>query len=457
MQWRMRLASFLLFAMLLTMLSGCAGRRKWVDQPADVAWEKIQNYYGRKKYLDAVEHLEIFLINHAGTAKADSAQFILAESHFKMKEYIIAAAEYEKLVSQYPQSPLVEEASYKMGLSFYKLSPKYSLDQSYTHRAFDSFQLFLEEFPASEYKSDALDMIDEIRDKLAKKVFENGRLYQKVKEYDAARIYYDEVLNNYYDTEYAPKALFEKGMTYEAVADTQGAIDQYATFLSKYSEDALEPRARNGLNRMLGHAQKISHSFRVELYGSVGFNTYKMNDVNDRLEAWDDEEKEMETISFGTNYQAGLRMVMPHLGALGLYSYRMGGNADYKDSDGKLSFQIPVNVIEIAPSYHVIRGEDIDLYAGIGIGWYMPDVSLLSHFSGYDNNYYTTYDEAKLGFRPFVEVQTFVWDRVSVILGLGYRINESDDIPLGATGEKMRLDWSGLSASAGVGIVLFSK
>ncbi len=462
MLWRSKLTLVLLFALLLAVLTGCSGRRKWVDEPPEVAWAKIQDKYERKKYLDAVDHLEIFLINHAGSSMADSAQFMLAESHFYMKEYIIAASEYEKLVSQYPQSPLVETASYKIGLSYYKLSPKYSLDQSYTQRAFDALQLFLEEFPGSEYTDDAMEMIDEIRSKLAKKVYENGRLYQKTKEYKSAHIYYDQILEDFYDTQFAPEALFQKAVMEEEVADTAEAIQQYTKFLDKYPNDPLEPRARNGLNRMLGRAQSIAGSMRLELFGTAGFNTYRMRDLNRRLERWGDYDKEMETLSFGGNLTGGMRVVMPRVGAVGLNVYRMVGETSYYDNTGSLKYKIPANVIEATVAYHLVKGEDLDVYAGLGVGLYMPEGSLYSSFYGdeitYPNYspYYEQFDSAFIGYRPYIRAQTFVFPRVSVLMGLGYRVAGTESRQLGDDGERVQLDWNGLSVSAGVSIVLFS-
>ena len=138
---KLGIAITLLSALALT--SGCSRATKIEDLPMDAAWHKIMERYNKPRYLDASDQLEVFLINHAGTALADSAQLILAECHYKMKEYIISADEYQKLFTQYPQSPLAEQGEYKMGLSYYMLSPKFSLDQQYTQKAIDTFQLFI--------------------------------------------------------------------------------------------------------------------------------------------------------------------------------------------------------------------------------------------------------------------------------------------------------------------------
>jgi len=234
------------------------------DLPANAAWAKIIKLYNKKKYLDAVEKLEIFLINYAGAAMADSAQYYLAECHFYMKEYIIAASEYEKTVLQYPQSPMAMEAEYKLGLSFYKLSPKHSLDQVYTNKAIGAFQLFIEDFPNSDLVRDAQKMIDVCREKLARKDFETGRLYSKMKELASARIYYDMILQNYYDTKYAPQSQFYKAQSYELSKDYPNAVKEYNLYLDKYGKHEWSNNALKNLNRVLQLLKNQSEKDSVE-------------------------------------------------------------------------------------------------------------------------------------------------------------------------------------------------
>ena len=46
----------------------------------------------------------------------------------------------------------------------------------------------------------------EIRNKLAKKEYEAGRLYLKLEEYQSAIIYFEGLLNEYYDTDFVDRA-----------------------------------------------------------------------------------------------------------------------------------------------------------------------------------------------------------------------------------------------------------
>jgi outer membrane protein assembly factor BamD len=242
------LAIVVMLAMVLGSLSGCGRGRAYEDLPMDAAWAKIMDYYERERYLDAIDYLELFLINYSGSALADSAQFLLAESHFSLKEYLISASEYQKVVTQYPQSNLAAEAEFMMGESYFLLAPKYSLDQTYTESAIEAFQLFIEDFPDSELVEKATKRIEEARDKLAHKQYANGRLYHRMGELPSARLYYNLVIENYYDTRYAGLAQYYKATSYEKSKQWRDAVREYSNFLQKFPEHEFAQRALDDLN-----------------------------------------------------------------------------------------------------------------------------------------------------------------------------------------------------------------
>ncbi len=253
-----RLLGIITFGILiLSLLAGCGGSSKWTEESSEEAWLKIKRIYEKERYLDAVDRLEIFLINHAGSSVSDSAQFLLAESHYQMKEYLIAASEYQKLSTQFPQSPMVEESEYMLGMSFSELSPKYSLAQEFTERTIEAFQLFIEDFPESDMVADATAKIGESRNKLARKEYENGRLYQKIKENEASLIYFESVLNNYYDTPFAALAQLEKANILLTQKKWDDAVVEYLHFLDKYAGHEDMDKASRGLEKAQANESEV--------------------------------------------------------------------------------------------------------------------------------------------------------------------------------------------------------
>ncbi len=139
-------------AIITAIFCGCGQVRVDEDVTAQELWAISKDAFEREKYLDAIDLLTTFTLNHSGSTLIDSAQFLLAESHFILKEYIIAEAEYARLVLNFPESPLVDDAWLKIILSFFYMSPRSDLDQKNTERTISAINDFLDEFPQTDLK-----------------------------------------------------------------------------------------------------------------------------------------------------------------------------------------------------------------------------------------------------------------------------------------------------------------
>ncbi len=117
-------------------------------------------------------------------------------------------------------------------------------------KALQSFQDFLDTYPNSKFKKDAEQNITEIRSKLARKVFESGRLYRKLMEYKAAIIYLNKVLEQYYDTEWAEKARLEKAYCLIRLRE----FDQYELLLKEIIARATPQTDQNAIEYL-----RVSH------------------------------------------------------------------------------------------------------------------------------------------------------------------------------------------------------
>lgn len=190
--------------------------------------------FDRKDYYKAKNLFTILRLNNPTGEIFEIAQFYLAECHYGLKEYIEAIAEYEKLIKSMPQSAFVDDAYYKIGMCYFKLSPGYALDQEYTRKAMAQFQGFIEEFPQSELRSEAEKRFKECREKLAKKEFKTGELYYKMGYYKAALLCFNQLLEEYHDTDYADDGLFWKGEAHRKLGEIESAELTYRALLIRY-------------------------------------------------------------------------------------------------------------------------------------------------------------------------------------------------------------------------------
>ncbi len=218
----------------LALLAGCGKSVKKKEMGPDAYFEYAKQKFDKGDYLDAVTEFTVITLRYSGDPIVDDAQYYLAESHFKQKEYLIAISEYRKLINDYPQSLYRVLAQFKIGLAYYKLSLRPELDQEYTRQGIRAFQEFLEENPNHELKDKATEYIAKLREKLAKKQMIGATTYRKMGIYDAALIYYDLILEKYYDTSYAPEAHYWKGESLYRLKRYPEALSALTVYVEKY-------------------------------------------------------------------------------------------------------------------------------------------------------------------------------------------------------------------------------
>ena len=83
----------------------------------------------------------------------------------------------------------------------YQLSPSFRLDQSYTRKAIDQLQLFVNTYPNSDKVQQCNQLIDAMRAKLELKAYKAAELYFDLREYQAAIQSFENVLKDFPDSE----------------------------------------------------------------------------------------------------------------------------------------------------------------------------------------------------------------------------------------------------------------
>lgn len=233
-----RRAPLLLLLAGAIILTACGGNKLRANMTTEERLAQAIKMFEKKDYFDARTQFRIVTLNAPGSSIVDQAQFYLAECHFHMDEFIIAGEEYKKLIRLYPQSQYLDDAQFKIGLSYYKLSPRSDLDQKYTWSAIEEFQRFMEDYPTSALRPEVESYLDQVRNKLAKKDFDVADLYRKLAYHESALVYFDEVLARFYDTKYAEPALFYKAEILFKLAKHNEARDAIHLLMDKYRREA---------------------------------------------------------------------------------------------------------------------------------------------------------------------------------------------------------------------------
>jgi outer membrane protein assembly factor BamD len=205
-----RLAFLVLSLGVANVLSSCSSTQELVVQGAREAFRQGMELLRSKDYIKARDKFDIVVRQYPASAYADSSQFYLAETYYDQEQYVTAAFEFGNVFGNYPSSKLAPDARLMIAKCYGAEAPRAQLDQQSTTKAIDAFQSFIDYFPQSPLVPEAEKAISDLRNRLAEKYFKTAELYSTMGYYKAACVYYDEVLDEYHDSNYADRAALGK-------------------------------------------------------------------------------------------------------------------------------------------------------------------------------------------------------------------------------------------------------
>jgi len=206
------------------------------------------NLLQTKKYDKAINALQNIVFNYPGSNYAADAQFYLADAYFTKKDYQSAIAEFEFFINSFAGSQFLEEAYYKRALSYYYIVPAVVKDQTMLSKTLEILDELEERFPSTRYQEDIIQLRSKIADRWAEKSYNTGVLYFKGGEYDASRVYFDFVLNEYPETKWINNCKLYIAQIYEKNDSLYKAESLYNTLLS----DSIDVKIRNFAQERLG-------------------------------------------------------------------------------------------------------------------------------------------------------------------------------------------------------------
>lgn len=202
-------------------LASCSNYEKLLNSnDFEGKYQAAMRYYNDNSWSKAIQLFENLTLHYRGKEHAEDIAWYYAQCLYKEKDYITAAYQFQRFARQFPYSQRTEEAAYLSAYCKYKDSPEYSLDQSRTKEAIEEMEAFVERWPRSIYIPELNRCLDEMRSKLMKKEYEIAYGYYFIEEYHAAYESFKSFLNLYPDSEQREDAMF-----YQLDAGYRYAID----------------------------------------------------------------------------------------------------------------------------------------------------------------------------------------------------------------------------------------
>jgi outer membrane protein assembly factor BamD len=127
---------------------------------------------------------------------APVAQYKLGLVLKNLQRYYEAEEAFNKVVANYPASEWAEASKFQIASTRASLSKSPEYDQGATKEAKEKFEEFLESHPEAELSSQAKKNIEDLMGRESESNYNIARFYEKQKDYKAAEIYYNEIINS---------------------------------------------------------------------------------------------------------------------------------------------------------------------------------------------------------------------------------------------------------------------
>ena len=233
---------FLLILLSLLMIS-CNDYQKLLNSPENEVdkYNAAEEYYENGEFRRANALIEQIIPSYRGKPQGERLVFFFANSYFETRSYYSAAIQFENFIKSYPNSQRIQEAYFMEAKSYFMLSPLYTLDQDDTFTGIDKLQVFINRFPNSEYIAEALELMEQLQNKIEKKEFEVAKQYYTIRDYSSAIKSLDNFIADNPGTIFREEALYYRWLSqYEiAVNSIESRINERVTELERSLENFL--------------------------------------------------------------------------------------------------------------------------------------------------------------------------------------------------------------------------
>ena len=242
--------------MILMLMVSCSKYQKILKSTdLNFKFEKAVMYYEKEDFNRALPLLEELSTAFRGSAKAEEVNYYYAYCHYSLGEYLLASYLFDTYAKTYPNGKHTEECQYITAYCFYLESPIYKLDSKNTYKAINQLQLFTNLYPKSERVEQCNNLIDELREKLAKKAFFNAKQYVITEYHKSAIIALQNVLIDFPGSKYEQEIYFlivessfqlaKNSISTKKQERLENTIDAFHEFIEKYPESQFLKQAKN--------------------------------------------------------------------------------------------------------------------------------------------------------------------------------------------------------------------
>lgn len=178
---------------------------RFLEGEAFKIWNLIPTFPSMDKTIKLYEQI---IKNGPYSEVAPAAQMNIGQAYENkiVSDYTSAAKAYEKAADRYSDEETGTDALYKVGLTYNKQARRAEYDQSIASQAIGTFTDFATLFPEDPRAADAQKHVNALKTEQARGSLDIARYYERKARWNAALIYYNDVLDKDPNSSYAEEA-----------------------------------------------------------------------------------------------------------------------------------------------------------------------------------------------------------------------------------------------------------
>ena len=229
-------------AALVAGVAGCGGGN---PHPAGTL-DRADFFATRGNRLEAVAAYEAFMRHNPTDSLASEAQFRKAMIYMDLKDYPLAAVEFQILRKDYPNSARVEEGMFQEGLAYRRQVGDLERDASGAYQARDHFLRFKATYPQSARTAAVAAELSGISDLIVRKRLAQAEVFRQLRRWNAVATVLDGILRDEPQSGLTDDVLWERARAAERLDDPAAAAGFYRRLASDHPGS---PRAADAAAR----------------------------------------------------------------------------------------------------------------------------------------------------------------------------------------------------------------
>jgi outer membrane protein assembly factor BamD len=244
-----KIALVLCVILIIPLVTGCGESlmfwRKKKAKEVEIANKKLPPFeklfnrtielYNSKQYKDAIQALLFLRENYPRKASYQSRiTLYIADSHYQLKEYPEAIANYEEFIKLYPRNPDIPYAYFQIGMSNYDQRRTYDRDATFVRKAIESFEKVLQTAPPGVLVNESIRMIAFCQRELAMHEFFIADFYIRTHHYKSALLRYEDILQKFSQLKIYDRAHLGVAIAYLKMKKRNKAFRHLSYVVKKY-------------------------------------------------------------------------------------------------------------------------------------------------------------------------------------------------------------------------------